>query len=78
MLQEITNRDIRDAIRARIRGLVTDPETQRKPLLRSLRGFRSVRAYQERYRVLYQVNRGIVQVLVVAVGIRKEGDRRDI
>jgi mRNA interferase RelE/StbE len=78
MLQEITNRDIRDAIRTRIRGLATDPEKQGKPMLRSLRGFRSVRAYQERYRVLYRVNRGEVVVMVVAVGIRKEGDRRDI
>ena len=28
MLREITNRDIQDAIRTRIRGLVTDPEKQ--------------------------------------------------
>jgi len=78
MLQEITNRDIQDAIRTRIRGLVTDPEKQGKPLLRSLRGFQSVRAYHDRYRILYRVNRGEVVVMVVAVGIRKEGDRKDI
>jgi mRNA interferase RelE/StbE len=78
MLQEITNRDIQDAIRARIRGLATDPEKQGKPLLHSLRGFRSVRVYRERYRILYRVDRGVVLVTVVAVGIRKEGDRQDI
>ena len=78
MLREITNRDIQDAIRKRIRGLVTDPETQGKPLLGPLRGFRSVRVYHERYRVLYRVDRTEVVVMVVALGIRKEGDRQDI
>jgi mRNA interferase RelE/StbE len=78
MLREITNRDIQDAIRKRIRGLVTDPEKQGKPLLGPLRGFRSVRVYHERYRVLYRVDRTEVVVMVVALGIRKEGDRQDI
>ena len=78
MLQEITNRDIQDAIRKRIRGLVTDPEKQGKPLGGPLRGFRSVRVYHERYRVLYRVDRTEVVVMVVALGIRKEGDRQDI
>jgi mRNA interferase RelE/StbE len=78
MLQEITNRDIQDTIRKRIRGLVTDPEKQGKPLLGPLRGFRSVRVYHERYRILYRVDRTEVVVMVVALGIRKEGDRQDI
>jgi mRNA interferase RelE/StbE len=78
MLREITNRDIQDAIRKRIRGLVTDPEKQGKSLLGPLRGFRSVRVYHERYRVLYRVDRTEVVVMVVALGIRKEGDRQDI
>jgi mRNA interferase RelE/StbE len=37
-----------------------------------------VRVYHERYRVLYRVDRGEVIVTVVAVGIRREGDRQDI
>jgi mRNA interferase RelE/StbE len=78
MLQAITNRDIRDTISRRIDSLVTDPEKQGKALGGALRGFRSIYVYQERYRVLYRVDRGLVQVLIVAVGIRKEGDRRDI
>jgi mRNA interferase RelE/StbE len=78
MLQGITNRDIRDSIRKRIRGLVTDPEKQGKALGNPLRGIRSIRVYHERYRVLYRVDQGQVIVTVVAVGIRLEGDRQDI
>jgi mRNA interferase RelE/StbE len=78
MLREITNRDIQKAIQKRIRGLVTDPEKQGKPLLGPLRGFRSIRAYYQRYRILYRVDRDAVVVMVVAVGIRKEDDRQDI
>jgi mRNA interferase RelE/StbE len=78
MLQEITNRDIQDTIRKRISGLVTDPEKQGKPLLGPLRGFRSIRVFHERYRILYRVDRTEVVVMVVALGIRKEGDRQDI
>jgi mRNA interferase RelE/StbE len=78
MLREVTNRDIQKAIKNRIRALVTDPEKQGKPLLGPLRGFRSVRVYHERYRILYRVERQEVVVMVVALGIRKEGDRQDI
>jgi mRNA interferase RelE/StbE len=78
MLQGIKNRDIQDTIRKRIRELMTDPEKQGKPLLGPLRGFRSVRAYYQRYRILYRVDRDAVVVMVVAVGIRKEDDRQDI
>ena len=58
--------------------LVTDPEKQGKPLLGPLQGFRSVRAFHQRYRILYRVDRTEVVVMVVALGIRKEGDRQDI
>jgi mRNA interferase RelE/StbE len=78
MLQGIQNPNIQDVIRKRIRALVTDPEKQGKALLGPLRGFRSIRVYQQRYRVLYRVDRTAVVVMIVAVGIRKEDDRQDI
>lgn len=78
MLQVMSNRDVRNAISKRIDGLVTDPEKQGKALGGSLREVRSLRVYRERYRVLYRVDRGEVIVTVVAVGLRKEGDRQDI
>jgi len=43
-----------------------------------LAGHRSLRAAGQRYRILYRVERNQVLVLVVAVGIRREGSRSDI
>ncbi len=40
-------------------------------------GYRSVRAVGQRYRVLYKVYEERVTVLVVALGIRKDGDKKD-
>jgi len=37
-----------------------------------------VRAVSQRYRILYKVKAERVIVVVVALGIRKEGDKRDI
>ncbi|MGH8058440.1 MAG: type II toxin-antitoxin system RelE family toxin [Candidatus Entotheonellia bacterium] len=59
-------------------ALARDPEQQGKPLLGELQSLRSVRVVGQRYRILYRVDRGKVLVLVVAMGLRKEGDRRDI
>lgn len=41
-------------------------------------GLRSLRAVGQRYRIIYRVDRGRVVVLVVAMGIRKEGSRKDV
>lgn len=78
LLKAISDRRIREQIRDRIDGLAHDPEQQGKPLREELAGFRSLRAVGQRYRILYRVERKQVLVLVVAVGIRKEGDRHDI
>lgn len=43
-----------------------------------LKGFRSLRAAGQRYRIVYKVFESEVVVIVVAVGIRKEGDTKDI
>ena len=37
-----------------------------------------MRAVGQRYRIIYQIEAERVVVVVVAVGIRKEGDRADI
>ena len=66
----------RSTLLGRIRGLETDPEKQGKPLVASLKGNRSLRV--GRYRVVYQVQRSRIIVLVVGVGMRKEGDRADV
>ncbi|MBI4597359.1 MAG: type II toxin-antitoxin system RelE/ParE family toxin [Candidatus Omnitrophica bacterium] len=78
LLEAITDRRIREQIRQRIDGLAHEPELQGKPLRDELAGFRSLRAIGQRYRIIYRVDRGNVVVIVVAVGLRKEGDRSDI
>ena len=78
LLDAITDRRIRESIRTRIDGLAHDPELQGKPLKGELAGLRSLRAVGQRYRILYRVERSRILVLVVAIGLRKEGDRGDV
>ena len=78
MLAAIKDRRIQEKIREKIDGLARDPDTQGKPLLGELSGFRSVRAAAQRYRIIYRVHQDRVEVLVVAIGLRREGHREDI
>ena len=77
-LEEISDRRIRQDIFDRIKELSNDPDEQGKPLKNELAGLRSVRVANQRYRVIYDVERELVTVVVVAVGIRREGDKSDI
>jgi mRNA interferase RelE/StbE len=77
MLEEIQDRRVRAALFRRVGELAGAPELG-KPLTGELADYRSLRAASKRYRVLYRVERNEVTVLVVAVGLRKEGDRADI
>ena len=78
MLEAIQDRRGRDKIRDRIDGLAQEPEKQGKPLTGELTGYRSLRAVGQRYRVIYRIEEGKVLVLVMALGIRKEGSGKDI
>ena len=49
-----------------------------KALKGPLKEYRSVRAAGQRYRIIYQVLENEIIVIVVAVGIRKAGDKKDI
>ena len=77
-LEAITDRRIRQKLYDRIKELADDPDEQGKPLRNELVGLRSVKAVHQRYRIVYQVEREEIVVVVVAVGLRKEGDRSDI
>ena len=77
-LEAIADRRIREQIRDRINGLAHDPDLQGKPLGGELAGFRSVRAAAQRYRIIYRVERSRILVVVLTVGLRKEGDRSDV
>ncbi len=78
MLKAVKDVRERRLIAKTIDRLASEPEKQGKPLVEELAGYRSVRAAGQRYRVIYKVEQSRVIVIVIAVGLRKEGDKRDI
>ncbi len=77
-LEKITDLRVRKKLLERIEQLENDPEGQGKPLRNELSGLLSLRAIGQRYRIIYKLVNEQVIVVVVAVGIRREGDRSDI
>ncbi len=77
-LEAVVDRRTPSAIVARIDALTDDPEKQGKALRGWLSGFLSIRAAGQRYRVVYRVEHDRSRVVIYLVGIRREGDRRDI
>ncbi len=77
-LAAITDRRTRQAVARRIDRLAHDPEQQGKPLVGELVGYYSTRAAGQRYRIIYQIAADTVIVYVLALGIRRGGDRSDI
>ena len=75
MLAAIT-KPYRSTLLKRVCGLKTDPEKQGIALVASLKGYRRLRV--GRYRVIYQVRRSKITVLVVTVGIRQEEGTADV
>lgn len=78
MLEEISDRRIRERIAERIDALKENPGQIGKPLVGELATYRSLRAAGQRYRIIYRIEKQRVIVFVVALGIRKQGDKRDI
>ena len=62
----------------RIDNLMQSPEMQGKPLLGELDGYYNVRAVGQRYRILYTIQQSEVTVIVVGLGIRKDGTKQDV
>ncbi len=77
-LAAIKDRRIQEGLIASLRRLEYEPELQGKPLIEELAGYRSIRAVGQRYRIIYKVEDERVMVLIVALGIRKEGDKKDV
>lgn len=78
LLSELSDRRIREKIGAEIDRLADDPEKQGKALLGELAGFCSIRAVGQRYRIIYQVRGDEIVVVIVAVGIWRDGARDDV
>ena len=78
MLASVKDRREQEKLRDRIDQLRIEPEKQGKALVDNLSGFRSIRAVGQRYRIVYKVEQDQVVVVVVGLGRRKEGDKKDI
>jgi mRNA interferase RelE/StbE len=77
-LAAITDTRTQQSIGRRINKLTEAPQLQGKALVGPLTGYRSVRAAGQRYRIIYKLDGGQVIVLVVYLGIRREGDKHDV
>lgn len=78
MLLSIQDRRVREKIVKQVRLLEWEPEKQGKPLIGELSGYRSVRAVGQRYRIIFQIEKEKTIILVMALGIRKQGSKKDI
>jgi mRNA interferase RelE/StbE len=78
LLSDISDRRIREKIGVVIERLIEYPEKQGKALLGELAGYRSIRAVRQRYRIIYQIRGNDIVVVIVAVGIRRDGAKDDI
>jgi mRNA interferase RelE/StbE len=77
-LAAIKDTRVRESISRRIDVLANDPNLQGKALSVELMGYRTIRAVAQRYRILYKLEKEQVIVVVVALGIRKAGDKKDV
>ena len=77
LIEKIPDKKIRRTILNRIEGLSDEPDKQGKMLVKDLSGFRSIHA-AGRYRIIYKVDKQTVIIYILAAGIRKQGDQKDI
>lgn len=49
-----------------------------KPLKGNLQDYRSIRSVGQRYRIIYQVKESEIEVIIVVVGIRRDGNKKMI
>jgi mRNA interferase RelE/StbE len=77
-LKNIADRRVQVKLQEAIDGLAEEPAKQGKALIGELGGYRSLRAVGQRYRIIYRVDDTNALVLIVAMGIRKAGSRKDV
>jgi mRNA interferase RelE/StbE len=77
-LATIRDRRVQEGLKTSLRRLEYEPEKQGKPLSDELAGYRSIRAVGQRYHILYKLEEEQVIVVVVALGIRKDRDKKDV
>lgn len=78
LLSKVKDQREQKGLGKRIEQLKTEPDKQGKALSGVLKGYRSIRALGQRYRIVYRVDKEKIIVVIVGAGIRKEGDKKDI
>lgn len=78
MLSKIKDAREQKGLSQRIEKLRYEPDKQGKALSGKLKGYRSIRALGQRYRIVYRVDRQKIVVIIIGTGIRKEGAKKDI
>lgn len=78
MMDAIKDRRVKEKIGERINKLAEDPIKQGKALGAELTDLYSVRAAGQRYRIIYSLDGEKILILIVGVGIRREGSKTDI
>ncbi len=63
---------------SKIERLKEEPLLLGKQLKGPLKELRSIRAAGQRYRIIYRVFETEILVVIIAVGIRRAGDKKDI
>ena len=77
-LRDIADRRVQAKLQEAIDGLTEEPAKQGKALIGELGGYRSLRAVGQRYRIIYRVDANNALVLIVALGSRKAGSKKDV
>ena len=77
-LAAVTDKRIQRNIYNRLLRLENDPDKQGEPLANNLEGYRSVRAANERFRIIYRIKVEELVVSVEFVGLRREGSKSDV
>ena len=77
MLVGIADRRVQRKIVKRMEELAAAPNLG-KPMVDLLQGYRSLRALGQRYRIIYRVDESSRSIRVCAIGLRKEGDKKDV
>ena len=78
VLAKVKDRREQEGRIKRVEDLGEEPEKQGEPLPGKLKGYRSVGALGQRYGIVYRVDAGRVTVVVVGMGRRGAGSRRDV
>jgi mRNA interferase RelE/StbE len=78
MITAIQDKREQKGIIERLQKLKVEPLQQGKPLTGDLKGYYSIRVVAQRYRIVYFIKTEQVLVVVVGIGRRKEGDKKDI